>query len=177
MAKPNWSINNFLGVAPEGLSNWKVFVNVVSNVKHYFDTAFSKNIMDRYPFYVDNGTHNSGHTPMIAPISNCALIIKLGVEPHYTGAQITYQFAHELMHLVFFSIHGIAKPRPTEYEESICSAAALCAISDLYKDQLPLYLEHVKNLQNVGYKKGYDVAVSVGFSLKKLLPLAKLATY
>ncbi len=177
MAQITWEINPNLANKEHGLSNWNAFANTISSVKAHFGYAYGASIMNKVPFYVDNGTENSGYAPIITPVLGKLAVIKLSVREDSRADSIAYQFSHELMHLVYMAHFGLNKPRANDQEESVCSAAALCVIHALYPTLLDAYCQHVQKLTNTAYANGYAIAKKAQFSLKALLPLVQKHSY
>ena len=131
-------------------------------MRNRFLKLFGEDIMSRIPLLVDNATEMSGYTPIITPVLGKYLCIKLGISNFLWTDQIIYQFSHELCHYVFYAIQGIDKPFADEKEESICSAMSLCILKDFYED-IERYINHVKGLENLGYRNGAAIAEDVNY--------------
>ncbi len=177
MSNNNWEINGNLDDPQTGLSNYTQFSTVVAIVKDKFDKSFGPEWLNKVNFYVDNATKNSGYTPIATVVLKSIVVIKLGISPQDGADKIIFQFAHELMHIIFFSVFGIDKKRANETEESICTAASLCVIHDLIPQVFQGWCNYVQNLSNKAYATGLDVAKKVNFSLADLLPLVLSNTY
>lgn len=141
------------------------FSRNIGLVMQIFIQVFGKEIMSRYDLYVDNGTKDTGYTPIITPILKKYLIIKLKISNFANSEQIVYQFAHELCHYVFYSILGINKKFADKSEENICSAMSLVLINQIFPDRLNFWLSHVKNLKDERYNGGASIAENVDFNL------------
>lgn len=176
MSNKRWEINGNL-YGSDGLPNIESFEKVVVKVKQFFDQAFGKQLLDEIEFLVDNATEHSGYTPIATVVLNKVVIIKLGIKPDDPESKIVYQFSHELMHVVFRAVWGMEKPRANDFEEAVCSAAALIMVSKICPEQLKKYRKYTLSLSYAGYRKGVEVAESVEFSLGELLPLVKSAKY
>lgn len=124
--------------------------------------------MHRYPLLIDNATSGSGHTPIITPVLNEFLIIKMHIKDGLCVGQTIYQIAHELTHLVLFSINGLNKQKAKDDEESLCVAASLCMLKTHATGELKEYINYVDNLSNAGYRGGTKVAMENAYSLDKL---------
>lgn len=172
-----WEINGNLDDARNGLSNYRLFETAICKVKALFDISFGLELLNKVNFYVDNATADSGYTPILTVVLKKIAVIKLSTHPQDTECNIAYQFAHELMHIVFMAVFGIDKARANETEESICSAAALIIIQNLYPEEYDIYNRDVKELDGNGYRKGIEVAEKAGFSLVNLMPLVNAITY
>lgn len=171
----NWEINGNLNDSEYGIKNYATFEKCVVKIKEMYDDKFGKELLDKICFLVDNAQEasGSGYTPITTPVLNKFCVIKLCIRNDDSEVKICFQFAHELMHLVFFSYYGISKPRAGIAEESICSAASLLAIKMLYPNSLNEYIMYVAGLDNEGYKKGMEVAVECDYDFNNLFNLMK----
>lgn len=167
-----WEINGNL-FGDEGLENIELFSKAVYMTKKLFDEFFGSELMNQVPLYVDNATNNSGYTPITTVCLNKIVIVKLGIGSADDGAKVVFQFAHELMHVVFYAIKGLGKTHADGREESICTAASLMAIKEIYPERFDEYFRYVNCLENVNYRLGAQVATNIGFSWEELLRLAK----
>ena len=158
-------------VGEKGLGdNYKNFEHVVFKVRNYYIKYLGKRLMNFIELYIDNGTRNTGHTPTITPVFGKYLIIKLGITHRCSEARIAFQFAHELMHFVYFVKYGVNRKRVTEQEEAICSAAALIVLHDLYPgEEFEKYNDYTQSLLNPDYRSGAEVAKSVNYKFKKII--------
>lgn len=147
-----------------GIKNYELFMATVIEVLQRFYNVFSPETMHKYPFLIDNALSGSGHTPIITPTLGEFLIIKLKIDDGVEKSKIIFQVAHELTHLVFFSIVGLDKEKARDDEESICTAVSLCLMSTMAPNDLQAYKEHVSKHEYDGYRKGLDVAEEHGFS-------------
>lgn len=161
--KKIFEINGNLAEIP----HYKSFMSTIIIVYRKFVGLFGKEVMSRFQLFVDNATEMSGHTPIIMPILNEYLCIKLGIKCFNCTEQIVFQFAHELCHYVFYSLCGIDKRFAADSEESICTAMSLCIVKE-YTQDFAFWTKHVDNLSNMGYKNGLKVASEVGFDCYKL---------
>ena len=152
----------------DGLSNYNEFSNVINKVLEFYSSYFDANIMSAIDLYIDNATENSGYTPITTPILWKYLIIKLGIDEFSRAEKIAFQFAHELMHYVYYSKYGLKKQKAGEKEESVCTAASLIILHDLYPESFNEYNNYVKSLSDEGYRKGVEVAKSVDYKLDNL---------
>jgi len=149
--------------------NYSKFENTICNVRNYYIDYLGAEFMNSLDLYVDNATSSSGYTPIITPILNKYLTIKLGITPECGEAQIAYQFAHELMHFVYFVKYGLGKDLNNFQEESICSAASLIIVRDLYPERFDEYNKHLKKADKSHYRKGTEVAAKVNYQFEELL--------
>ncbi len=156
--------------------DYNLFSKVIRQVRDYYVQVFGEELMNSIDLLIDNATKGSGYAPIITPVLGKYLIIKLEIKMNFSASRIVYQFSHELMHYVFFAIKGINKERAGIEEESICSAASLIMIKELYPEDFPLNCLHVKNLSDEGYRKGAEVAESVDFDFQKLKELVYTKT-
>ena len=160
------------------LNNYENLKKVIIEVRAKFQELFGKETLERIPLYVDNSTAGGGHTPMASVILQKYIAIKLNIADFNRTEQITYQFAHEMTHFAYRCLIGINKKSATVYEESICSAMSLCFLYGNCRN-FQSWCDHVRKLENEGYRKGYDVALACGFSPEKLRDkiLAELNDY
>lgn len=172
----HWEINGNLDNEDYGLRNYPMFSDVICKIKNEFDNVFTSEIMNRIPFYVDNAISNSkaelnsysGQTPISTPVLEKIIVIKLNICPDATEAQITFQFAHELTHVVFWDYFGFKKPSATVEEESICTAVSLIMIKNLYPSFFEIYKRYVDELDDIGYRNGLKVAQEVSYDINKI---------
>lgn len=75
------------------------------------------------------------------------------------------------MHFVFFIKYGFKKSRAGDEEESICSAAALIILHELYPHVFKQYETYVKRLEYIGYREGADIAKKVKYQLDELIKM------
>lgn len=170
-------INGNLDDEESGLKNYPLFEQAVCIVKTMFDQAFGAELLNKIKFYVDNATADSGYTPIATVVLGQIVIIKLGIASNDPFDKIVFQFAHELMHIVFRAIWGIDKPHANDEEESICTAAALIAVKITCPEEFEAYCAHVKGLPNRGYRGGTCIAENAQYSLPHLLPLVQSIQY
>lgn len=154
--------------ATNGIVNYSIFKETVNKVMREYWRVFTPLVIHKYPLLIDNAIVGSGHTPIITPILNEYLIIKLCIKDGKNIGQTIFQFAHELTHLVFYSLLGLDKNRAGNKEESLCTAASLCVVKSHSPNELGYYIDYVSKLQNEGYKNGLQVAVEHDFDLNKL---------
>lgn len=162
------AINGLLGTEPNSFENFNTFVFGILKVKQLFDTVFGLEIMSRINLFVDNATKDSGYTPVILPLFNSVILIKLGILPNSTEAEVAFQFSHELTHYVFFSLLGMDKPMANADEEAICSAASLIVIKTLYPKEFPLYKNSITTSPEIAYQKGVVLASELNYDMEKL---------
>ena len=139
----------------------------VCDIKSYFDKVFGVEQMNKIPFYVDNAIHGSGHTPIVTVALDKIAIIKLNIWYNDTEAEVAYQFAHELTHVVFLAYFGMNKPHATDEEEIICTAAALIVIKNMYPDYFDTY-EQVTSKKEAKYRNGVPLAKEISYEKKKI---------
>jgi hypothetical protein len=163
-----WEINANLDDGQSGLSNYQAFEDTIKSIKDYYDRVFGKEIMNRIPFYVDNGTADSGYTPIATPVLERIVVIKLGIRSTDDKAKIAYQFAHELTHVVFRAYFGMKKPRATADEEAICTAASLIIIKKSYPDHFERFEQCASSNLNKGYQKGVPLAKELSYDMEEL---------
>ena len=90
-----FEINGNLFTEGSGLSNIETFQKAVLNVRGYYLARLESEFKEDIGLYVDNATSGSGATPIITPVLNQILVIKLCISSDSPEAQIAYQFAHE----------------------------------------------------------------------------------
>ena len=171
----NYEINGNLYEKKTGLKNVNMFQSTILKVINYYTEKFGEELLSNVPLYIDNATENSGYTPVTTKVLNEIIIIKLGISTEDPESKIAYQFSHEFMHYTFYSIFGLGKPHADDFEESICSAASLIVIKDLYPDSFDSYKKHVEGLANADYRAGAEVANNVGYDFAELVKLIKLS--
>lgn len=164
-------INGNLDNPSNGLSNYNVFFNTIINVYSYYLKYFGQDLLAGPELYVDNATWDSGYTPVCTPIFKKYVIIKLAITSVDEPDKIIFQFSHELMHYVYFEKYGLEKVKADDKEESICTAASLCMISELYPLELNRYIEILRRESNNGYREGISVAEKVGYTFANLICL------
>lgn len=149
----------------DGIKNYNKYHKTVNEVMNLFQEVFGTQTMYKYPLLIDNALSGSGYVPIITPILGKYLIIKTGIEDGNYQGQIIFQLSHELTHLVFYSHLGLQKEKVDNPEESLCTAASLCALKLLCLENLSCQINHLKKSTNVGYKKGIQIAKDHCFSL------------
>lgn len=155
----------------DGLENHDIFLSTICVIRDYYISFLGEEFMSSIGLYVDNATECSGYTPIITPVLGEFLIIKLCISDDDTEDIIAFQFAHELMHYVFFVKYGIDKKRADENEESICSAASLIVIHNLFFQHFSRLNNYVKSLKNVAYRKGAEIAENIDYDFQKIIQL------
>ena len=152
------------------IEKYKVFKLTLNHVYSRFYNAFGSELMSKQKFYVDNCTANCGHTPIITKVLKEFLIIKLGIDDFGNVAQTIFQFSHELTHFVFFCIKGLDKKHADDEEEKACTAMSLIMLKTFCDEEtFSSYCEYVKKREYVGYREGYDLALSMEFSEEKIV--------
>jgi len=149
--------------------NFEKFRRTIRKVRNYYISHLGEQFMNSIDLFVDNATKNSGHTPIITPILGKYLTIKLGITPGADEAKIAFQFAHELMHFVFFVKYGINKKKADDQEEAICSAASLIVLYNLYPKDFDRCNNYVKSLQYKAWKKGAEIAEEIEYQFAELV--------
>ena len=172
-----------------GKDYYSTFVKIICNVRNYFIKYLGNSFMSSLDLYTDNVTNyeakckyntanncvsrsHSGQ-PNITPVLGKYLIIKLNISQNDEEARIAFQFSHELMHYVYFVKYGLCKESPNNDEESICTAASLIVIRDLFRNDFDRYNNHTKSLINEGYRKGAEIAEKVNYKFEELLKIIK----
>ena len=164
-----WEINRSLDNKLDGIKKYNEFEKTVRDVKAYFDKVFGVERMNKVLFYVDNAIHGSGHTPIVTVALGKIAIIKLNIWYNDTEAEVAYQFAHELTHVVFRAYFGMNKPHATDEEETICTAA-LTVIKNMYSDYFDTY-EQVTSEKEAKYRNGVPLAKKIFYDMKKIKSL------
>ena len=152
-----------------GLKNYKLFQKTVLEVYSYFWGRLSDKFPKAPELYIDNATENSGYTPVTTPVLEKYIIIKLCVLPDDSASRIAFQFAHELMHYVFYAKYGVKKEKSEDREESLCTAASLIYLHDTDFKGFELQNNYVKALDYAGYREGSSLAEQVGYDFLKLI--------
>lgn len=151
-----------------GVKNFNLFTDLINLVMKEFERTFGVSMIHRYPILIDNATAGSGYTPIITPVLDLILVIKLSVEDGLYTSKIIFQFAHEMMHVLFFTMFGLNKGPASVREEAICTAASLCLIAEFKWDELAAYIEYLEAMKNEGYRQGVPLAIECGFDLESL---------
>ena len=149
--------------------SYKTFSDTVGKVRNFFIKYLGDQLMNSLDLYVDNATKNSGNTPKIMPVLEKYLIIKLGITPKSGEARIAFQFAHELMHFVYYVKYGIDKKMADDQEETICTAASLIVVHNLYPKDFDRCNNYVKSLTRLDFRKGAEVAEEIEYQFEKLV--------
>ena len=173
----HWEINGNLDDEQSGIANYQVFQKAVCATKSYFDEVFGLDCMNQISFYVDNATADSGYTPISTPVLGKLVIIKLGIRSTDHEAKIAYQFAHELTHVVFRAYFGMDKPRATEDEEAICTAAALTVIKKMYPNDFAAFEQSTMSHLYIGYQRGVPLAKALSYDIIKIRALIETFSY
>lgn len=156
----------------------EIFERTICEIREKFRKLFGAEVIDRIPLYVDNCINGSGYTPITDVVLHQYICIKLRIGNFRDTEEITYQFAHEMCHFAYRCLIGIDKKHANVYEESICSAMALCFLNGHCRN-FRGWCKHVSKLKNEGYRKGYEVALTCDFDPIKLRDkiLAELEEY
>lgn len=144
-----------------------VFEDTILEVRAEFQELFGEEVLNRLPLYVDNSLKGSGYTPGIDVVLHSYMNIKLHIDKFWDTELIIYQFAHEMLHFTYRCLIGIDKKHADVYEESMCSAMALCFLNGNCRN-FRRWCKHVQKLKNEGYRKGYDVAKECNFDSVRL---------
>lgn len=156
---------------PEGLKNFDLFQRTILEVYSYYHRYLSLRYPNGALLYIDNATRDSGYTPVTTPIFGKYINIKLAISPTDNSTKIAYQFSHELMHYVFYAKYGINKPKASDSEETICTAASLIYLHDTDLSGFELLNEHTKNLEYDGYRNGAYLAKDIDYNFTKLIDM------
>ena len=149
-------------------SNYDNFKNSIIIVREIFINEFGLETMDKIGVLVDNATKGSGLTPIITPVLQRFLVIKLGIEDFSNTEQIIFQFSHELCHYVFYALQGLDKKRANIIEENICTAMSLAIISLLCPESLEKYVTYVENLSDINYNLGVKISKQYHFDIHEI---------
>ena len=163
-----FEINGNLFTEGSGLSNIETFQKAVLNVRGYYLARLESEFKEDIGLYVDNAISGSGATPIITPVLNQILVIKLCTSSDSPEAQIAYQFAHEYMHYIFFCKYGLEKPLADNREETICSAASLIVLRDLYSTFFTAFDNYTRTLSDNAYREGAYLAENVNYDINIL---------
>lgn len=161
-------INGNLFAEGSGLSNIGIFQKAVMNVRGYYLAKLGRKFKQDIGLYVDNATSGSGYTPIITRVLNQVLVIKLCISSDSSEAQIAYQFAHEYMHYIFYCKYGLEKPLADNREETICSAASLIVLRDLYPTFFIAFDNYTRALSDNAYREGAYLAENVNYDINIL---------
>lgn len=172
-----FEINGNLNDNSYGLANYNDFCHEIENVYNFFSNELGADVLNKIPVYVDNGTQNTGYVPVNTPVLGQFVLIKLGIQSNFSSDIIVFQFAHELMHVVFRSVLGWEKPFANEDEEAICAAASLVAIKEFYPDKLSIFSNELASQKREGYQRGVLVAEVNNYNLKSLYDKIKHVKY
>lgn len=148
--------------------NYAVFQETVQKVRTLYISVFGEELMNSIDLLVDNATGGTGPMPIITRVLEKYLIIKLIIGLNDSESKIAFQFAHELMHYVYYAKKGMNKERAGKDEEEICTAASLAVIKILYPNNAEAYLDYVRNHHEEWYRGGAEIAERVGYDLKEL---------
>lgn len=163
-----WEINGNLSDKDNGIANYSDFEEVICKVKEIYDGIFGIERMNQLDLFIDNATENSGWTPITTTVLGKYIIIKLNVKPSTSKSTIVFQFAHELTHFVFKVYYGIDKPNAGDLEETICTAASLMMVKELYPEDFNEKNNYVKDLRYIGYRHGAEHAKQLEYNFYKL---------
>ena len=150
------------------IENSEVFYDTIKKVWDIFVSTFGSDVMKKYDLYLDNALEMTGHAPMIIPVLQKYLFIKLHIKNFSDYEKIAYQFSHELCHYVFYSIIGINKKMADCTEENLCSAMSLVILHMLYPDTYQEWEEYVENLDDFNYNRGAYVAKKINYDINAL---------
>lgn len=166
-----YEINGNLADVRSGIKNYNIFSSVVYEIYRYFELHLAGKLSYKYDLYIDNATKDSGYTPVTTPVFGKFVIIKLCIGECDGKEKVAYQFAHELMHYVFYEKYGLNKVLADENEEMICSAASLIILYHLYSEYFEKYNDYTKFLIREGYRRGVEIAKGVGYDFSLLLEM------
>lgn len=163
-------INGMLNNPYEGIKNYGVFERAIVSVGKFFLEHLGKEAMDGPKLFIDNAPSASGPVPIIFPVFDEYLIIKLGVEGKESEAQVAFQFSHELMHYVYYTKYGLKREMADEREEAICTAASLCVIAKIYKEELKGCVQYMlENVTDKRYRAGEKLAQKIRYDFDRLI--------
>lgn len=164
-----YEINGNLDNEKYGLKNYEAFEKTIADVWEYFETHLGSEALVGPELYIDNGTTDTGYTPITTPVWKKYVIIKLGIKPNSRESQIAFQFSHELMHYVYFVKYGLNKNRADYKEEAVCTAASLCVLFDLFPNDLDNYINSLCQEEYKGYRLGIEVANKINYDFSRLI--------
>lgn len=173
-----WEINGNL-IGPDGFSQreYAMFRRSLNAVYQEYALLFGRDILLRYPLFVDNAIHGSGYTPITIPVLKRFVVVKLhvlggrgfGSDENYNACTV-YQFAHELGHFLFYCWQGIGKSLADDEEEMLCTAMSFCVLDKYCHDVVPEFLSYCKKTR---YKSGAEFVERFGFDLNTVANLMK----
>lgn len=166
----NWEINRSLANKQTGMKNYDMFRKVLCATKEYYNAVFGVECLNKIFFYVDNEIDNP-KAPISIPMEKEFVRIVLGIGPNDCEAQISYQFSHELTHVVFWDYFCFNKKRATEGEEAICTAASLTVLKNMYPDDFGRYEQYTANLNEFWYRNGVPLAKGISYDMEKIKSL------
>lgn len=151
-----------------GVNNFELFKSHSALVFYLFNQKFGKKRMKKFDLLLDNATKGSGHTPIITPVLNKYLIIKLNIIDGNEKDKIVYQLAHELGHYIFYTYYGLEKIKASNEEEAICTAISLLAIRELVPERFDYYMDYVSKLDDPRYKYGPKLLRNLNYNWTRL---------
>lgn len=163
-----FEINGNLYDGKDGLTNIGLFQSTIIEVRMFYLTRLANIFSEDIDLYIDNATAGSGCTPIITPVLGKILVMKLGISNESQKGQIAFQFAHEYMHYIFYCKYGIAKKLADKREETICTAASLIVLYNLYPGEFMLYDKYVRECGKEKYVGGADLAMKVNYDINTL---------
>lgn len=163
----DWEISGNLD-NDEGVLNYHIFRSRCITIFNEFNNIFTQEVMQKYPLLIDNAIIGSGHTPIITPILNKYLIIKMHIKDGKEVGQTIFQLAHELTHLIFFSYLGLDKERADDYEEGLCSAVSLALVLKFTPNEIERFKNSLLHSSHKGYQSGVQIAIDHNFSMENL---------
>lgn len=166
----NWEINRSLANKQTGMKNYDMFRKVLCATKEYFNAVFGVECLNKIFFYVDNKIDNP-KAPISIPVENIFVRIVLDIGPNHCEARVAYQFAHELTHVVFWDYFGLNKKRATEREETICTAASLIVLKNMYPDDFDRFEQSTASEAYIGYRNGVPLAKGISYDMEKIKAL------
>ena len=163
-----FEINGNLYDGKDGLTNIGLFQSTIIEVRMFYLTRLANIFSEDIDLYIDNATAGSGCTPIITPVLGKILVMKLGISNESQKGQIAFQFAHEYMHYIFYCKYGIAKKLADKREETICTAASLIVLYNLYPGEFMLYDKYVRECGKEKYVGGAYLAMKVNYDINTL---------
>ena len=147
--------------------DYKTFKKAITDVYNVYLDLFGLDIMNRVDFFVDNALTGSGHTPTCVPILEKYVLIKLHIADFNDYNKVVYQFAHELCHLVFYSMCGLDNQLDIYEEDSIASAMSLVMLYHFKSDEVATYMKNTLGYAGA-YGNGVNVALEEDYDLNNM---------
>lgn len=116
---------------------------------------------------IDNSTANGLKTPYCSILYDNFLQVKLGIKSGKLIGETVFQFSHELMHCIYYSMMGL-NFKQEKRQENICTAASLIMLKTICPTELYNYIQGLIKDNNELYKPGVNLAEEWNYDLKIL---------